>query len=44
MIAAKKAPEKHGSLRVRVSGFSDYFTRLPDGLQDNIIARTKIEG
>lgn len=44
LIAAKKAPEKHGSLRVRVSGFSDYFTRLPDGLQDNIIARTKIEG
>ena len=44
LIAAKENPQKHKTLRVRVSGFSDYFVNLPDGLQDNIIARTKIEG
>ena len=44
LINAKQTPDDYKNLRVRVSGFSDYFTRLPDGLQDNIIARTKIEG
>lgn len=39
---AKIAPEKYKSLRVRVSGFSDYFVRLNDALQDDIIKRTEI--
>ena len=29
-------------LRVRVTGFSDYFVNLNGGLQDEIIARTEI--
>jgi pyruvate-formate lyase len=40
---AKKNPEKHKSLRVRVSGFSDYFTNLSEPIQDNIIARTSLK-
>lgn len=40
---AKIMPQEHKNLRVRVSGFSDYFVNLPDGLQDDIISRTVIE-
>lgn len=40
LIAAKKDPEKHRSLRVRVSGFSEYFNRLDEKIQDDIISRT----
>lgn len=40
LINAKTTPENYKNLRVRVSGFSDYFVRLNDGLQDDIIART----
>ena len=40
LINAKKAPENYGNLRVRVSGFSEYFVRLCGGLQDEIIERT----
>lgn len=43
LINAKKTPEKYGNLRVRVSGFSDYFVNLNDGLQDEIIERTVIK-
>ena len=41
LMAAQKNPEKYRSLRVRVSGFSDYFVFLNTGLQDEIISRTK---
>lgn len=41
LINAKKEPEKYKNLRVRVSGFSDYFIFLNDGLQDEIITRTQ---
>jgi formate C-acetyltransferase len=41
LIAAKEAPEKHRHIRVRVSGFSDYFVNLNNALQDEIIKRTK---
>ena len=34
-------PENYKNLRVRVSGFSDYFIFLNDALQDEIIERTK---
>ncbi len=40
LIEAQKTPEKYKNLRVRVSGFSDYFVFLNDGLQDEIISRT----
>lgn len=40
LLAAKKNPENYGSLRVRVTGFSDYFVRLKDSIQDDIIERT----
>ncbi len=37
---AKISPEKYKNLRVRVSGFSDYFSNLNEDLQDEIIERT----
>lgn len=37
---AKSTPENYQSLRVRVSGFSEYFVRLAGSLQDEIIGRT----
>lgn len=37
---AKAHPDRHRNLRVRVSGFSGYFTRLSPGMQDDVIART----
>lgn len=40
LLAAKKNPENYGNLRVRVTGFSDYFVRLKDSIRDNIIERT----
>ncbi|MBD9097431.1 MAG: hypothetical protein EGP89_01005, partial [Ruminococcaceae bacterium] len=40
LINAKKTPDKYRNLRVRVSGFSDYFVFLSEGLQDEIIQRT----
>ena len=38
--AARVSPEKYKSLRVRVSGFSEYFVRLNDDLQQDVIKRT----
>ena len=38
---AKITPEEYKNLRVRVSGFSEYFVSLNDGLQDDIIRRTE---
>ena len=40
LVKAKVVPEEHKNLRVRVSGFSDYFVFLNDALQDEIIERT----
>jgi formate C-acetyltransferase len=40
LIAAKQNPHAYKSLRVRVSGFSAYFTGLREQIQDNVIART----
>ena len=40
LIDAKKHPENHRNLIVRVGGYSDYFTNLSDELQDNVIKRT----
>jgi formate C-acetyltransferase len=40
---AKKHPEKHRDLIVRVAGYSDYFNDLAEDLQDEIIRRTEHE-
>lgn len=40
LINAQTTPDKYKNLRVRVSGFSDYFVFLNKGLQDDIIRRT----
>ena len=40
LLNAKKCPEEHKNLRVRVSGFSDYFVSLNGNMQDEIIERT----
>ncbi|MBR2466910.1 MAG: hypothetical protein IKB38_08315 [Clostridia bacterium] len=40
LICAQKTPDDYKHLRVRVSGFSDYFVKLNDAIQDDIIART----
>ncbi len=44
LVAAKACPAEHKSLRVRVTGFSDYFVNLNGSLQDDIIRRTEIGG
>lgn len=41
LLNAQKNPDQYKSLRVRVSGFSDYFVFLNKGLQDDIISRTE---
>ena len=41
LLAAKKNPDKHRNLRVRVSGFSDYYVILDERIQDEIITRTE---
>lgn len=40
LINAKETPDDYKNLRVRVSGFSDYFVKLNESLQDDIIERT----
>ncbi len=40
LINAKVTPEDYKNLRVRVSGFSDYFVKLNETIQDDIIERT----
>ena len=41
LLEAKRSPEKHGDLMVRVAGYSAPFTSLWEDLQDEIIARTE---
>lgn len=43
LIDAKRNPKNHKNLRVRVSGFSEYFVNLEDVIQDNIIERTVLK-
>ncbi len=38
---AKLHPEKHKNLSVRISGYSAYFTTLPEFVQDAVIARVE---
>lgn len=41
LLNAKVTPEDYKNLRVRVSGFSDYFVKLNEAIQDDIIKRTE---
>jgi formate C-acetyltransferase len=41
LICAKETPDTYKHLRVRVTGFSDYFVKLNEAIQDDIIARTE---
>ncbi len=41
LVKARKEPEKYSSLRVRVSGFSEYFVNLNVDLQNDILLRTE---
>ncbi|MBE6999395.1 MAG: hypothetical protein E7428_04345 [Ruminococcaceae bacterium] len=41
LLDAQINPEKHKNLIVRVGGFSEYFVKLPEPLQANIIKRTE---
>ena len=40
LLDAQAHPERHGELLVRIGGYSDYFTRIPRALQDDVIARS----
>lgn len=40
LLTAKVKPEDYKNLRVRVSGFSDYFVKLQESIQDEVIERT----
>lgn len=40
LIKAKETPDNYKNLRVRVTGFSDYFVKLDEALQDDVIERT----
>ena len=44
LLRAKENPAEYGNLRVRVSGFSDYFVKLNEDLQDDVIKRTTQKG
>ena len=41
LLAARSHPERYGHLRVRVTGFSDYFVNLSEALQNDILTRTE---
>ena len=40
LLNAKANPDDYRHLRVRVTGFADYFVKLHEAMQDNIIDRT----
>jgi pyruvate-formate lyase len=42
LLDARAHPERHPDLVVRVSGYSSYFVRLDEAIQDEIIARTML--
>ena len=41
LLCAKAEPERYGHIRVRVTGFSDYFVKLKESIQNDIIERTE---
>ncbi|MBQ8759500.1 MAG: glycyl radical protein, partial [Clostridia bacterium] len=43
LLKAKENPENYSDLVVRIGGYSDYFTRITDKMQDEVILRTEHE-
>jgi pyruvate-formate lyase len=41
LLAAREQPEQYQDLLVRVAGYSDYFVKLNDKMQEEILARTE---
>ncbi|MCK5806114.1 MAG: hypothetical protein KAI66_24995, partial [Lentisphaeria bacterium] len=41
LLDARANPDKHRDLLVRIGGYSDYFTSLSPGMQDEIVNRTE---
>ncbi|MBN2449966.1 MAG: hypothetical protein JXR77_06235 [Lentisphaeria bacterium] len=41
--AARREPERHRDLVVRIGGYTDYFVRLSAGMQDEVIRRTEFQ-
>jgi formate C-acetyltransferase len=41
LLSAQTEPERYSGIRVRVTGFSDYFVKLKKSIQDDIISRTE---
>jgi trans-4-hydroxy-L-proline dehydratase len=41
LVAARKNPDQYADLIVRVGGFSDYYVRLSESLQEEILSRTE---
>lgn len=39
--AARAEPEKYRDLIVSIGGYSDYFVRLSENMQNEVIARTE---
>ena len=44
LLSAQKNPDDYRNLRVRVTGFSDYFVKLKRSIQDDVIERTVKNG
>jgi len=42
LLEARKHPQQHPDLVVRVSGYSAYFNTLPEAVQDEVIERTLV--
>jgi pyruvate-formate lyase len=41
--AARENPEGYEDLVVRIGGYTDYFTKLSPGMQDEVLMRTEYE-
>ena len=41
LLEARKNPEQYEDLLVRIGGYSDYFVRLSDKMQQEVILRTE---
>ena len=41
LLAARREPERHKDLAVRVAGYSAYFVNLPKTMQEEISVRTE---
>lgn len=43
LLAAQKDPDGYKNLLVRIGGYSDFFVRMPENLQNEVISRTENE-